>query len=170
MALGQPPPGSAPAPPHAPNWTAFWTALDSLVDEHINGYAVANQRRFRMPTLIIPLAGDQTPVAGYLASAAVTFNCRVVAYTIAALTPGTITIDIRRSSVASHPQTDSLPGATLPSLNGTLTDPPLVPTDTWASRELMDGDMLWIYATNVGSIAQALLVLRLQDLDEQVAT
>lgn len=163
----------AQVPPRIPGRSPgeLWIAIEDTVRQVVGDMLQRlglDSRSPRMLTINIPIAGPFTPTAGWLTSVGIAgFNARIVGYQIFSLVPGAIILDIRKSTPSSHPGMTSMPvlRSQFPSLNGTYTEN--LDTSGWTTREVLDGEMLHIYAISAVSIQQATLVLRLQDLDEK---
>jgi hypothetical protein len=147
----------------------FW----GLVDERIHRIfrtLMGGPTRYRNAAINIPLAGTPTvelpgPVVGYLCSVGITFNARIVGWSITANFPGTITVDITRSRPLTHPLVENLTGSSQPSCNGDQSES--LNMSGWSSTELLDGDTLHFYVADGAGLGEAVLVLRIQDLDER---
>jgi hypothetical protein len=167
-------PGPNPAQSVTATGSRFW---QSVRDEIMQAIAAVTQpTRYRTLAINVPLVGDTasgvTP-AGWVASVGVAFNCRIVGYQIFALLPGTVTVDIQRTTPITILETDP------PTPVSIVGDPSLYPTmngafvenfdmSGWTATELADGDQLHFFLTADTDASIATLVLRLQDLDEKV--
>lgn len=146
----------------------LWTGIQEEILDILSEGGVAIRKREM--SVNVPLAGVLTPAAGFIAGPiGVMFNCRVVGWQIAALTSGSVSVNIERSSTLTHPVLDSLPGVIgqYPAMNGFYSQS--FDLSLWSATELADGDMLWFTVTAISGIQMAGLILRLQDLDEVVS-
>lgn len=182
MTTPNPGPRFAPVRTSLSSGLDLWTSIREEVADHVS--AAIGVRKPRMSTISIPLVGGllATPI-GWVASLGVASNGRIVAYQMFSLVPGSMTVDIQRSTPETHPaatfnpspyQFESLIGdpTLLPSINGAYsdnfnTDPD--PVSLWTIRELAVGDMLHVYITASDTLSRSTsMILYLQDLDERV--
>lgn len=105
----------------------FWTHVHEAIQEHKE----TSSKKPRLASINIQLAGSQAPAIGFLNSAGVSFNCRIVAYQMWCMTPGSMIVDITRSTPVTHPEAwATVPPYRFPSLIGAASGLPIVPDDS----------------------------------------
>lgn len=162
------PPGTQPDSSAA--MQRFWSIIDLRIHAAIKDHSrrALGVPRARGMSLNFPIADSVfTPVAGWLQSVHVFHTCRISAWQVHAIVPGTLVLDVRVSNIPGSPSTVptlvSMPGAgQFPSLNGYAVSN----TDTsgWANRDIQAGSVLSIYVISASSIKQCIFGLQLMDL------
>lgn len=148
----------------------FWTSIDQRASAvvHETLQRTMGVPRARGMSVNIPLAGmNETPIPGWLQSVVLFHNCRITAWEIYSLVTGSVSLDIRVSTLPASPATPptltSLPGAShYLSLNGYCTGS--YDTSGWTQRDIQAGSAIHIYVLSATGIKQTILGLQLLDL------
>lgn len=169
-----PPSEVVPPDPSSAEMTQFWRIVDARATTIATNllqrkYGVA---RARYMTLNVPIAGSDTPpVPGWLTSVVVSTTCKVIAWHMMALVSGTIQIDIMQAVFPTSPSTPpslfSMPGpGNLLAMNGYTAHSQ--DTSAWSNNQIPAGSVLHFFIDSVVGVQQAVLGLRLQDLDARM--
>lgn len=150
--------------------TTFWSIVDKRINAAIRDFMrqQLGTPRPRAMSINIPLADTvSTPAVGWLQSIVIFHTSRLVGWEINAIVPGSITVDIRVSTIPSSPSTQptltSCPGVgNFPSLTGYA----VAGRDLskWAIQDIQAGSVLHIYVISASAIKQAILGLQIIDL------
>lgn len=151
--------------------TQFWRTVDSRSVKITRDLLQREygQPRARYMTMNVPIAGaNSPPVPGWVASVVMQTTCKVIAWHMMALVAGTITLDIQQSVFPTSPSTppslSSMPG---PGQHLTMNGYTAQSQDTsaWTNNQIIAGSVLHFFVDSVQGVQQAVLGLRLQDLD-----
>jgi hypothetical protein len=165
------PPGQAP---NDPVITAnyLWSVIDKRIQDSIRAaVGVLGRPRSRVLTINFPVAGTGgAPVPGWIATAGIAHNIKVIGWTLNAITAGSITLDVQVSDVPSSsgtpPSFRSLPGPSHFISHSGYTS---FDTDVanWNFTQIDAGSFIHIYVVSATGIGAATLALRVIDMDSR---
>lgn len=156
--------------------TQFWSLVDQRINEAIQ---TTFRRELGVPrprpmSVNIPIADTSTtPVVGWLTSVLIFHTSRINAWEINALIPGSISLDVRVSTIPPNPATPptltSCPGPShFPTLNGYATAGR--DTSGWQIRDIPAGSVLHVFVNSAASLKQAVFGIQLIDLTGKLLT
>lgn len=165
---------ATPPPPRVdPLTTAnyFWSILDKRVQDTVASMMGSWGRpRQRTLTINFPIAGTDPPAAGWVASVGIAHPIRIVGWMVNAITAGSITVDLRVSSVLANsgtqPAYTSLPGASHLITHSGYTSSSM-DTSAWTNTQVDGGSFLNVYVIGSAGIADATLALRVIDMESR---
>ena len=164
-----------PAPPQAdPTTTAnyLWSIIDKRIMDSVKTMMDGWGRpRSRTLTINFPIAGNQgAPVPGWLVSVGIAHNIKIVGWAINAIVPGSIVVDVRVSTIqassGTQPAIISLPGSSNYISHSGYTS---FSNDTsaWDTTQVTAGAFMHIYVISASGIEDAVLALRVIDMDSK---
>lgn len=151
----------------------LWKVIDRRIQDAMENILNRWGRpRARTMTINFPIAGATVPLAGWVASCGIANNIKIVGWEINAIIAGTVSLDVQVSTMQTSPATS--PART--SLNGvsnylTMTagfTTSSQDTSTWTTNLVSNGAVLHLYVISATTLTQAILVLRVIDMDSKV--
>jgi hypothetical protein len=165
-----------PAPPPLDLSTSanyLWTVIDKRIQAAVQGgMNTWGRPRSRTVTLNFPIAGSSgSPPPGWLVSVGIAHSIKIVGWTINAIAPGSIVLDVRVSIVESggggvQPAFVSLNGSSNYITHSGFTSVS-TSTDAWDLTQVDGGSFLHIYCISSLNIGSAVLALRAIDTESR---